>query len=43
VEVVPTGPGAAKAGMQAGIPIDVEPSVQIHVNGPDGSIVIREY
>ena len=43
VTVMPSGPAAVRAGMEPGLPIDVEPAVQIHVNGPNGSIVVRNY
>jgi hypothetical protein len=43
VTVMPRGAQAAEAGMQVGVAIQVEPSVQIHVNGPNGSIVVRKY
>ena len=42
VTVVPAGQNAVNAGLTPGMPITVNPSVQIHVNSPNG-IVVREY
>jgi len=42
VTVVPEGANAEAAGLTPGVPIQVQPSVQIHVNGPNG-IVVRNY
>lgn len=42
VTLVPVGQNAINAGLTPGVPINVNPSVQIHVNGP-GGIVVRLY
>jgi RHS repeat-associated protein len=42
VTVVPVGQNAINAGLTPGVGINVNPSVQIHVNGPNG-IVVRPY
>jgi hypothetical protein len=39
VTVVPEGPNAIAAGLTPGVPINVNPSVEIHVNGPGGRVV----
>jgi hypothetical protein len=43
VVVVPRGANAVKAGMTPGVPINVAPTVQIHVNAPSGGTVVRTY
>ncbi|HWB84011.1 MAG TPA: DUF4157 domain-containing protein [Bryobacteraceae bacterium] len=43
VTAVPRGDNAMAAGMTVGRPIRVAPKVQIHVNGPNGTIVVRDY
>jgi RHS repeat-associated protein len=42
VRVVPVGGNARAAGLSVGRPIQIAPSVQVHVNGP-GRIVVRSY
>ena len=42
VTVVPQGPNAVQAGLTPGMPIQVNPNVQVHVNSPTGTVV-RKY
>jgi hypothetical protein len=42
ITVVPRGANAAAAGFTPGVPIVVEPNVQMHVNSPTG-IVVRNF
>jgi hypothetical protein len=42
VTVLPFGQNARNAGLTLGVPVNVNPSVLIHVNGPNG-IVVRTY
>lgn len=42
VTVVPAGQNALTAGLTPNMPIPVNPSVEIYVNGPNG-IVVRQY
>ena len=42
ITIIPSGQNAANAGISPGWPIQLNPSVQIYVNGPNG-IVVRPY
>ncbi|WP_432537907.1 hypothetical protein [Kineococcus arenarius] len=43
IVTVPRGANAQAAGLTPGMPITLEPQVQIYVNAPNGSIVVRNY
>jgi len=43
VTAVPRGANAVNAGFTPGVPIPLEPSVQMHVNNPAGGITVRNY
>jgi hypothetical protein len=43
VTVVPQSPNATAAGLTPGKPIRVEPTIELHVNEPEGGIAVRNF